>query len=234
MSGNSAGDFVERYGPSSLAAFAVSLTSASAVQTTVNYSTSDGTALAGRDYTAVSGTLTFAPGETTKTILVQTVDDGVADPTKAFTIILSSPVGGVITSGQGIGTILDDTKFYIVDGGTSDHTYQYSNGGAALATNALSSSDTAPRAVSLPQLGTTEWVVDANKNVYVYSTGGTLLGSWSAGSLSSAAQLTGITTNGSDVWLVDSSTATVYKYTGAASRLSGSQNAASQFRPRQW
>jgi len=71
--------------------------------------------------------------------------------------------------------------------------------------------------------------VDANKNVYVYTPGGTLLGSWSAGGLSSSATLTGIATNGTDIWLVDSYTDKVYKYAGAASRLSGSQNAASSF-----
>jgi hypothetical protein len=74
-----------------------------------------------------------------------------------------------------------------------------------------------------------EWVVDANKNVYVYSPGGTLLGSWSVGGLNSSATLTGIATNGTDIWLVDSYTDKVYKYTGAASRLSGSQSAASSF-----
>src|SRR6202035_4840094 len=62
-----------------------------------------------------------------------------------------------------------------------------------------------------------------------YNTGGALIGSWSAGGLSSSAQLTGITTNGTDVWLVDSYSAKVYKYTGAASRLSGSQSASSSF-----
>jgi hypothetical protein len=77
--------------------------------------------------------------------------------------------------------------------------------------------------------GTMEWVVDVNKNVYVYSPSGTLQGSWSAGGLSSSAQLTGIATNGTDIWLVDSSADKVYKYTGAASRTSGSQNAASSF-----
>jgi hypothetical protein len=77
--------------------------------------------------------------------------------------------------------------------------------------------------------GTTQWVVDANKNVYVYSPGGVLQGSWSAGGLSSSATLTGIATNGTDIWLVDSYTDKVYKYTGGASRLSGSQSAASSF-----
>ncbi len=221
--------FIDRIGPSSITTFTVSLASASAGTTTVSYSTADGTALAGRDYVAESGTLTFAPGETAKTILVPTLDDGHADPTRAFTINLSNPVGGVITNGQGIGTILDDTKFYVVDGGGSS--YQYSSAGGSLGHTAISinGGDAAPRGVATTAAGTTEWVVDANKNVYVYSTGGALLGSWSAGGLSSSATLTGIATNGTDIWLVDSYSDKVYKYAGAASRLSGSQSAASSF-----
>ncbi len=227
---NNNGGFIDRIGRSSIAAFTVSLASASAATTTVSYSTADGTALAGRDYTATSGILTFAPGETSKGILVPTLDDGGADPTKAFTVNLSNPTGGVITSGQGIGTILDDTKFYVVDGGSSDSTYQYAIGGGALGNNALGSGDTAPRGVATTAAGTTEWVVDANKNVYVYNTGGALLGSWSAGGLSSSAQLTGIATNGTDIWLLDNYSHKVYDYAGAASRLSGSQSAASSFK----
>jgi streptogramin lyase len=222
--------FVDRIGPSSLAAFTVSLASASTATTTVSYSTADGTALAGRDYTATSGTLIFAPGETVKGILVPTLDDGAADPTKSFTINLSNPVGGVVTRGQAIGTILDDAKFYVVDGSSSDSTYQYASSGTALGTNVLGGGDTAPRGVATTAAGTTEWVVDANLNVYVYNTGGALLGSWSAGGMPSGAQVTGIATNGTDIWLLDpSSTSRVYKYTGAASRLSGSQSAASSF-----
>ena len=71
--------------------------------------------------------------------------------------------------------------------------------------------------------------MDANKTVYVYDNHGVLLGSWSAGGLSNNAQLTGIATNGADVWLVDSNADKVYNYTGAASRLSGGQSAASSF-----
>ncbi len=228
-SSNSSGGFVNLIGPSSVAAFTVSLASASAGTTTVSYSTADSTALAGRDYTATSGTLTFAPGETTKTILVPTLDDGVAGPTKSFTVNLSNATGGGITSGQGVGTILDDTQFYVVDGGSSDSTYQYASAGTALGNNTLGSGDTAPRGVATTAAGTTEWVVDANKTVYVYSAGGALLGSWSAGGLSSSAQINGIATNGTDVWLLDNYTHKVYDYSGAASRLSGSQNAASSF-----
>jgi hypothetical protein len=65
--------------------------------------------------------------------------------------------------------------------------------------------------------------------VYVYTNHGVLQGSWTAGGLPGNAQLTGIATNGTDIWLVDSSSDKVYKYTGAASRTSGNQNAASSF-----
>src|SRR5262249_48915253 len=64
----------------------------------------------------------------------------------------------------------------------------------------------------------------------VYSNHGVLQGSWSAGGLSSCATLTGIATNGTDIWLVDSYADKVYKYAGAASLLSGSQNVISSFR----
>jgi outer membrane protein assembly factor BamB len=217
------------YGPASQAAFTVSLAWPSASTTTVSYSTADGTALAGTHYTATSGTLTFAPGETSKGILVPTQDDGAADPTRYFTVNLSNATGGAITTGQGVGTILDDTKFYVVNDGGNDQTYQYASSGIALGNNALTSGDTAPRGVATTATGTTEWVVDANKNVYVYSTGGTLLGSWTAGGLSSSATLTGIATDGTNIWLVDSYSDKVYDYVGAAGRLAGSQSAASSF-----
>ena len=220
---------IRRYGVASQEAFTVSLDYPSANPITVSYSTADGSATAGTNYTATSGTVIFAPGETSKTILIPTLDDGVADPTRAFTVSLSSPLNATLSRSQGIGTILDDTKFYVVDGGTGHQTYQYASSGTALGSDGLTTGDTAPRGVATTAAGTTEWVVDANKNVYVYSTGGVLLGSWSPGGLSSSAQLTGITTDGTNIWLVDSYADKVYKYTGAASRLSGSQNAASSF-----
>ena len=71
--------------------------------------------------------------------------------------------------------------------------------------------------------------MDANKKVYVYNPTGGLLGSWTAGSLAANAQVEGIATNGTDVWIVDAKQDKVFRYTGAASRLSGSQNAASSF-----
>jgi sugar lactone lactonase YvrE len=220
-----------RLGVASQEAFTVSLDYPSALPITVSYATADGSAKGGTNYTAVlSGTVVFAPGETTKTILIQTIDDLNVHPTLTFTVNLSNPTGATIARGQGTGTIFDgdSTKFYVVDG-TTDRTYRYGPSGNAQTSSPLGSGDTAPRGVTANATGTTEWVVDANKNVYVYSPGGTLLGSWSAGGLSSSAQLTGIATNGTDIWLVDSSADKVYKYAGAASRLSGSQTAASSF-----
>src|SRR5262249_14452827 len=106
-SANGAGGFVDRIGPSSIAAIPVSLASASAGTTTVSYATADGSAVAGTHYTATSGTLTFAPGETLRSFLVPTLNDGTTDPTRSFTVNLSNPTGGVIATSQGVGTILD-------------------------------------------------------------------------------------------------------------------------------
>jgi hypothetical protein len=181
--------------------------------------------------------LTFAPGVTSETIRVPLLDDGAVQSGLNFTLTLSNPQAATLSRSQGTGTITDSdaaAKFYVVNDATSslggtNTASKYQASGIAQAPFGLSLNDLDPRGVAANADGTTEWVVDANKDVYVYSPGGTLLGSWSAGGLSSSAQLTGIATNGTDIWLVDSSADKVYKYTGAASLLSGSQSAASSF-----
>jgi hypothetical protein len=230
-SGNGGGNFVDRYGPSSLEAFTVSLDSGSSSTITVNYSTANGTAVAGTNYTAASGTVTFPPGVTSQTILVPTLDDGVANGTTTFTVNLSNPVGATISRGQATGTIIDGdkTKFFTVDAGSTASTFRYGLSGNTFASSTLSSGDSAPRGVAANAAGTTVWVVDGNKTVYVYDPSGNLLGSWTAGGLSSKAQLEGIATDGTNIWLVDQKMDKVYKYSGAASRRSGSQSAASSF-----
>jgi glucose/arabinose dehydrogenase len=60
----------------------------------INYTTKNGTAIAGVDYTAVSGTLNFAAGETTKTIAVPIRDNTAIELNRDFTLTLSNPVGG--------------------------------------------------------------------------------------------------------------------------------------------
>jgi hypothetical protein len=93
----------------------------------------------------------------------------------------------------------------------------------------VNSGNTAPRGAASNANGDTVWVVDANKKVYIYNPAGGLLGSWSAGSLPANADVQGIATNGTDVWIIDAKGDKVYRYTGAASRLFGSQSAASSF-----
>ena len=79
-------DAYNYYGESSFT-FTVSLSAAYDQDVTVNFATVDGTAIAGVDYVATSGTLTFAPGETTKTITVDVLDPTAVD--KSFSVHLS-------------------------------------------------------------------------------------------------------------------------------------------------
>jgi len=61
---------------------------------TVDYCLCDGTAKRGQDYQGHSGTITFADGETSKTIQLRILDDAVAEGTESFTITLKNPAGG--------------------------------------------------------------------------------------------------------------------------------------------
>jgi DNA-binding beta-propeller fold protein YncE len=241
VSGGSGTNQILDLGTENEALFTVSLSAPFAEPVTVNYATADGTAVAGTNYTAPSGTLSFAPGVTTQTIRVPLLDSGSQTASLTFMVNLSYPQLATLSQSQGTGTIAPSdqrAKFYVVNGATpssggTNTAFKYQPSGTEQAPYSLSvttaNPNLTPRGVAANPAGTTEWVVDANKNVYVYSSSGTLLGSWSAGGLSSSATLTGIATNGTDIWLVDSSTAKVYKYTGAASRLTGSQSAASSF-----
>ena len=89
-------------------AFQVSLSRAftsTSHRVTVDYATADGTATAGSDYTATSGTLTFAAGETSKTVSVVILDDSHDEGAETFTLRLSNPAGARIGDGEATGTI---------------------------------------------------------------------------------------------------------------------------------
>lgn len=90
--------------------FTVTLSSASASKVTVKFATSNGTATAGRsgDYTATSGTLTFNPGETSKTVAVAVRNDSTVEQNETFFLNLSSAAGATIAVGRGTGTIVND------------------------------------------------------------------------------------------------------------------------------
>lgn len=75
----------------------------------LNYSTANGTAISGSDYTAISGTLTFLSSETSKTIYVSTIDDNVYEPDETVLVNLSGATGGAsIASAQASGSILNN------------------------------------------------------------------------------------------------------------------------------
>ena len=88
--------------------FTVSLSVAGTSTVTVDYATVDGVATAPADYTATSGTLTFLPGITTQTLVVNVVGDTVVESTETFTVVLSNPIGAVISDATGLGVINDD------------------------------------------------------------------------------------------------------------------------------
>ena len=89
--------------------FTVSLTSVSGAQVTVRYATENGTATAGADYDAASGTLTFAADSTVaQTIRVTVTEDAVAEGDETFTMRLHDPRGATLADGEATATINDD------------------------------------------------------------------------------------------------------------------------------
>ena len=85
--------------------FTVSLSAASTTPVTVAYATADGTAHAGVDYTATTGTLTFAPGATQETISVPILADKALTSNAAFVVNLSSPSGATLAQAQASATV---------------------------------------------------------------------------------------------------------------------------------
>ena len=91
--------------PGAVLEFSVTLDKAATGTATVAYATADGTAVADQDYTAASGTLTFAAGERAKTVTVQVLDDAHDEGAETLTLTLSNPSGLRIADGTATGTI---------------------------------------------------------------------------------------------------------------------------------
>jgi autotransporter-associated beta strand protein len=89
----------------SYATFRVTLSDASALTVTANFSTSDGTAVAPGDYTQLSGTVTFAPGETSKTLAVAVKADAASEGTETFGLNLSLPSNAAVADATGVATV---------------------------------------------------------------------------------------------------------------------------------
>ena len=89
-------------------AFTVTLSKAYDKTVTVNYATGNGTAVAGQDYTAKTGTVTFAPGVVSQQVTVSVTGDTVVEPSETLTVALSSPTNATLATASATGTILND------------------------------------------------------------------------------------------------------------------------------
>jgi hypothetical protein len=77
----------------------------------VSYGTANGTAAGGSDFQGVSGGLSFAAGESAKTVAVATIDDSTDEPSETLMLNLSgASAGASIADGQGIGTLFDNDE----------------------------------------------------------------------------------------------------------------------------
>ncbi len=114
----------------------VSLSAPSGQTVTVQYATSDGGATAGADYTAASNTITFAPGVTTQTIAIATLDDTLDELAETFSVTLSAPGGATIGDGTAVVTIADNDPAPSLS--IDDVTVAEGNAGTSSATFAVS------------------------------------------------------------------------------------------------
>lgn len=90
--------------------FTAGLSAPSGKTVVVNYATGDGTATALADYSASSGTLTFAPGETNRTLTVATTEDRDVEPSETFQLNLFNPINATLADRLGTGTVADDDE----------------------------------------------------------------------------------------------------------------------------
>jgi hypothetical protein len=86
----------------------ITLATATPVRVSVVYATADGTATAGSDYTATSGTLVFAPGQTSKTVAVPILGDTGDESDETFSVTLSNPVNATLGTATATGTITNN------------------------------------------------------------------------------------------------------------------------------
>ena len=96
--------------------FTVSLSAAYSQTVSVHYATADGSATAGSDYQAASGTLTFGIGETSKTITVVVNGDRLAESGESCFVNLTDPTNAFVADAKGVGNILDDEPYVSIGG----------------------------------------------------------------------------------------------------------------------
>ncbi len=90
------------------ALFNLTLSPPSSQMVAVNYATTNGSALAGLDFTATNGLLQFSPGQTNRSIAVVVLGDLLFEGNENFNVLLSNPVGATLARTNAAGTIVDD------------------------------------------------------------------------------------------------------------------------------
>ncbi len=107
--GITGGSVVEGNAGTAPLSFTVTLSAAASTTVTVAYATAGGSAAAGTDFVAQSGTLSFAPGETTKTVAVDVIGDTAFESNETFTVVLSgASSNATIQTASATGTITND------------------------------------------------------------------------------------------------------------------------------
>ena len=134
--------------------FTVSLARAGDQPVSVRYATSPGSATPGVDYTPVSGTLSFAPGATTRTVSVPLLGDALDEWDETVLLTLGSPAGTTIADGTAVGTILDDDPLPSLS--VADVSVVEGTGGSQSAVFTLTLSPASGRAVDV-QAATADW-----------------------------------------------------------------------------
>jgi hypothetical protein len=81
---------------------------------TVQYATANGTALAGEDYVATNGLLSFPPGSTSRTIAVAVLGDSLSESNETFFVNLSGSINGLIGDASGLCNIQSDDPFTLL------------------------------------------------------------------------------------------------------------------------
>lgn len=94
----------------STAVFTVALSAVSGRAVSVAYTTADGTATAGEDYTARSATVTIAAGSTSASVGVALIDDSIDEPDETFQLRLSAPSAATLGDRTAVATILDNDE----------------------------------------------------------------------------------------------------------------------------
>ncbi len=151
---------------STLLNFTLNLTAATTREASVSYATTSTRAVAGGDFLPVAGRVTFAPGETTRTVVVSVIGDSLDEPDETVNLALSAPVNLSLPA-QALGTILDDDKpgYFMVatDGGI----FSFGDAGFYGSTGSLKLNQPIVGAAAHPS-GRGYWLVATDGGVFTF------------------------------------------------------------------